>query len=145
MRKKDEMLDRRSKAVGNSTLKAKTPTVPSRTPELTVIARSIEIKGEVTGDEDLLIEGRVEGSVDLRTRLVTVGPEGDVKASILGRVVSVEGRVQGNLTAEKKIVLLSSASVEGDLVAPRVVLEDGASFRGGINTGAAGKSPGKAV
>lgn len=99
------------------------------------IGRSITIRGDVTGDEDLLIQGRVEGSVDLEQNSVTVGPDGDVKASITGRVVTVEGSVKGDLTAEEQVILRSSARVQGDIKAPRVVLEDGASFRGGVDMG----------
>jgi cytoskeletal protein CcmA (bactofilin family) len=106
------------------------------------IGRSITIRGDVTGDEDLLIQGRVEGSVDLEQHSVTVGPDGEVKASITGRIVTVEGTVKGNLTAEEQVVLRSSARVQGDIKAPRVVLEDGASFRGGVDMGD-GVDPGR--
>jgi cytoskeletal protein CcmA (bactofilin family) len=103
--------------------------------ERATIGRSITIRGEVTGDEDLLIQGRVEGSVDLKQHSVTVGSEGEVKASIIGRVVVVEGRVEGNINAEEQVILRSSAAVQGDITAPRVVLEDGARFRGGVDMG----------
>jgi cytoskeletal protein CcmA (bactofilin family) len=89
----------------------------------------------VTGDEDLLIEGRVDGSVDLKQHSVTVGPEGQVKAGIAGRVVTIEGTVEGDLRAEEQVVLRSTASVKGDITAPRVVLEDGATFQGGVEMG----------
>ncbi len=136
MWKKAETSGRASEPAGQpAPPSVETPSVRSPTPELAMIGRKIRIKGEVRGGEDLLIEGRVEGSVDLRSHAVTVGPEGDVKASIVGRIVTVEGKVQGDLTAEEQIVLLSSADVEGDLVAPRVVLEDGAGFRGGVDMG----------
>jgi cytoskeletal protein CcmA (bactofilin family) len=109
---------------------------PARsTGDLATIGRSISIHGEVTGDEDLLIQGRVEGSIDLKQHSVTVGPDGEVKASIVGRVVTVEGKVKGNLTADEQIILRSSASVDGDIAAPRVVLQDGARFRGGVDMG----------
>lgn len=109
------------------------PRSPSSSPA--TIGSSITIRGEVTGDEDLLIEGRVDGSVDLKKHTVTVGAEGQVKAGISGRVVTVEGRVDGDLNAEEMVVLRSSAQVQGDITAPRVVLEDGASFRGGVDMG----------
>lgn len=99
------------------------------------IGRSITIKGEVTGDEDLLIEGSVDGSVDLKQHSVTVGPDGNVKADITGLVVTVEGSVEGNLRAEQQVVLRASARVQGDITSPRVVLEDGAAFRGGVDMG----------
>lgn len=101
------------------------------------IGRSITIRGEVTGDEDLLIQGRVDGSVNLKQHTVTVGADGEVKANVIGRVVTVEGSVEGNLTADEQVILRSSAQVEGDIAAPRVVLEDGARFRGGVDMGGA--------
>ncbi len=99
------------------------------------IGTSITIRGEVSGDEDLLIEGHVDGSVDLGQHSVTVGPAGQVKAGITGRVITVEGTVHGNLRADEMVVLRSTALVDGDITAPRVVLEDGASFRGTVDMG----------
>ncbi|MGD2121902.1 MAG: polymer-forming cytoskeletal protein [Gemmatimonadota bacterium] len=118
-----------------------TPPPPTSPPaERAVIGQSISIVGEVKGGEDLLIQGRIEGTVDLRDQLVTVGPEGDVKADVTGRVVSIEGRVEGNLQAGEQIILRSSAKVQGDITAPRVVLEDGARFRGLVDMGDPAKS-----
>jgi cytoskeletal protein CcmA (bactofilin family) len=105
------------------------------TGERATIGRSITIKGEVSGNEDLLIQGTVDGSVNLKQQAVTVGSEGRVKADITGRVVTVEGEVEGNLKAEEQVILRSSAKVHGDITAPRVVLEDGGTFRGGIDMG----------
>jgi cytoskeletal protein CcmA (bactofilin family) len=96
------------------------------------IGRSITLKGEVTGDEDLVIQGRVEGSVDLKQHSVEIGPEGRVTADVSGRVVTVEGHVDGNLRAHERVVLRKTAHVEGDITSPRVTLEDGAYFRGGV-------------
>jgi cytoskeletal protein CcmA (bactofilin family) len=115
--------------------KTERPAPTSGGGEKAAIGKSITIRGEVTGDEDLLIQGRVDGSVNLEQHAVTVGSDGDVKASIAGRVVVVEGRVEGNITSEEQVLLRSSAWVKGDIVAPRVVLEDGARFRGGIDMG----------
>lgn len=98
-----------------------------------IIGHSIRIQGEVTGDEDLVIQGHVDGSVELDQHAVTVGPDGEVKADIRARVITVEGRVDGDLSAEEQVVVRSSARVEGDISAPRVVLEDGAYFRGGVD------------
>jgi cytoskeletal protein CcmA (bactofilin family) len=105
------------------------------TGERATIGRSITINGEVTGDEDLLIQGRVDGSVNLKQHSVTVGPEGEVKADITARMVMVDGKVEGNINAAEQVILRSSAMVEGDIHAPRVVLEDGALFRGGVDMG----------
>ena len=122
----------------------------TETGERAAIGRSITIRGEVTGNEDLLIQGHVDGSVDLKKQAVTVGQEGEVKANITGRIVTVEGLVEGNLNAEEQVILRSSARVQGDITAPRVVLEDGANFRGGLDMGdwdAKGKStsPGRSA
>ena len=112
-----------------------------------MICPKIRINGDVTGEEDLMIKGHVEGSVDLGSHSITVGREGNVKASIVGRIITIEGKVHGDVTAEEKIVLLSSASVEGNLIAPRVVLHDGAHFRGGVaaagGSGRMSSTPGK--
>jgi len=105
------------------------------TGERATIGRSITIHGDVSGDEDLLIQGRVDGSVDLKQQSVTVGQEGRVKANITGRVVIVEGEVEGDLQAEEQVILRSTATVQGDITASRVVLEDGANFSGGVNMG----------
>lgn len=98
-----------------------------------IIGHSIRIQGEVTGDEDLVIQGHVDGSVELDQHSVTVGPDGEVKADIRARVITVEGRVDGDLSADEQVVVRGSAHVEGDISAPRVVLEDGAHFRGGVD------------
>lgn len=105
------------------------------TGERATIGRSITINGEVTGDEDLLIQGKIDGSVNLKQHAVTVGPEGEVRANITARVAVIEGRVEGNIDAEEQVILRSTARVQGDLTAPRVVLEDGARFRGGVDMG----------
>jgi cytoskeletal protein CcmA (bactofilin family) len=113
--------------------RSEAPARPSAVDGRATIGRSITIRGDVTGDEELVIQGRVEGTVDLKQHNVTVGPEGKVKADISGCVVTVEGEVEGDLRAQERVVLRSSARVEGDVVAPRVVLEDGATFRGSID------------
>jgi len=98
-----------------------------------VIGASLELQGELAGNEDLLIEGRVQGRIQLAQHAVTVGAKGRVSAAVHARVLSIEGEVDGNLVAEELIVLKKSARVRGDLVAPRVVIEDGARFKGTID------------
>jgi cytoskeletal protein CcmA (bactofilin family) len=102
------------------------------------IGRSITIRGEVIGDEDLVIQGRVEGSVNLKQHAVTIGPEGEVTADVSGRIVTVEGHVEGNLRADEQVILRGTARVHGDITSPRVMLEDGAYFRGGVDMGDTG-------
>ena len=104
------------------------PTTASRAPA--TIGPTIVIRGDVTGSEGILIQGQVDGSVTLDQHAVGVGTEGHVKAKITGRVITIEGKVEGDLTALEQIVLRGSAHVQGDLTAPRVVIEDGATFVG---------------
>jgi len=99
------------------------------------IGPSIVVKGEVSGDEDLVIQGEVDGSVSLGLHMVTIGGGGRVKADVTGRVITVEGSVEGDLEAKEQIVLRGGSKVLGDLKAPRVVLEDGASFKGLVDMG----------
>lgn len=105
----------------------------SKSAEPATIGRSITIRGDVTGDEDLFIQGRIEGTIDLKQHNVTVGPEGRVKANIKGRMVTIEGEVDGNVSGQEQVALRSASKVNGDIVAPRVVLEDGANFLGSID------------
>lgn len=98
-----------------------------------MIAPSLVVQGEVSGEDDLLIQGRVEGKVELRKSQVTVGRQGKVKADIVGRVIDVEGQVEGNLFGEEQVILRQSGSVRGNITSPRVVLEDGATFKGSID------------
>jgi cytoskeletal protein CcmA (bactofilin family) len=101
--------------------------------ERAIIGPSITIKGDVTGEEDLVIQGRVEGKVDLAQHNVTVGANGRIKANIFGRSVTVEGEVEGDLHAEEQIAIRKSGKVRGNVSAPRVTIEDGAMFKGTID------------
>jgi cytoskeletal protein CcmA (bactofilin family) len=97
------------------------------------IGPSIFIKGDLSGDEDLVIEGRVEGKIDLKQHNVTIGKNGRVKADVFGNTVVVEGEVDGNLFAQQQAILRQSGAVRGNITAPRVMLEDGSRFRGSID------------
>ena len=101
--------------------------------EQAVIGSSLVLKGDVTGENDLLIQGQVEGKVVLKKNSVTIGRNGRVKADIYGKVIRVEGKVQGNLFGDDKIIINKSGDVQGNLSAPRVTLEDGARFKGSVD------------
>jgi cytoskeletal protein CcmA (bactofilin family) len=103
------------------------------------IGPSVSIKGDVLGDEDLLVEGRVEGEIKVRSHTVTIGRSGSIKADVFAKSVRVEGEVIGNLYGEEEVTIRQTGKVEGNIVAPRVALEDGANFRGSIDM----KSPAK--
>lgn len=101
--------------------------------ELASIGKSITIKGELSGGEDLTIEGQVEGTIELQDHVLTIGPNGRIKAQIAAKSIVVQGRVTGNLTATEKVDIRENGSVEGDIVAPRVAIADGSHFRGSVD------------
>ena len=112
------------------------PRVPAPQPqskERAVIGPTISIKGDLTGEDDLLIEGRVDGKIELRHHSVTVGKNGHIKADIYGKTITVEGTVEGNLYGEEQLIVRQSGTVRGNIVSPRVALEDGSNFKGSID------------
>ena len=97
------------------------------------IGKSVLIKGELSGSEDLTIEGQVEGQIELKQHVLTIGPHGRIRAQIFGKVVVVLGEVVGNIKASDKVSIRDTGAVEGDIVAPRVAIAEGARFRGKID------------
>jgi cytoskeletal protein CcmA (bactofilin family) len=97
------------------------------------IGKSIVINGELSGSEDLTIEGRVDGKIELRNHVLTVGSNGRITAQVAAKAIVVLGHVTGNLVATEKVDIRESGSVEGDIVAPRVAIADGSHFRGSID------------
>jgi cytoskeletal protein CcmA (bactofilin family) len=95
-----------------------------------VIGPTIKIAGNLTSEEDLLIEGYLDGKVEVRGHSITVGKKGQVKADIYGRIIVVEGTVEGNLHAEEQLIIRDSGNVLGKIESPRVSLEDGSIFNG---------------
>lgn len=104
-----------------------------QTRERAVIGPTIFIKGNLTGEEDILIEGQVDGKIELRHHSVTIGKNGRIKADIYGKVITIEGTVEGNLFGEEQLTVRQTGNVQGNIVAPRVALEDGSNFRGSID------------
>ncbi len=97
------------------------------------IGQSIQIKGELTGNEDLTIEGKVDGKIFLKDHNLTIGANGRITAELQAKSVLVVGEVVGNITADDKVEIAATGSMRGDIVAPRVVLADGARFKGSID------------
>ena len=97
------------------------------------IGKSIVVKGELSGNEDLRVEGRVEGKIDLNQNLLTVGESGKVKAQIFAKTVVIIGEVLGNVTAVEKVSIQEKGVVDGDISSPRVAIAEGAHFRGSID------------
>jgi cytoskeletal protein CcmA (bactofilin family) len=105
------------------------------------IGKSVVIKGELTGSEDLTIEGHVEGKIELRQNVLTIGPNGKIKAQVFAKSVVILGEVTGNVTASEKVDLRDNGSVDGDIAAPRVAIAEGAHFRGSIDMQRTGAKP----
>ena len=97
------------------------------------IGKSVVIKGELNGSEDLTIEGHVEGTIQLRDHVLTIGPNGRIKAQVFAKSVIVLGEVTGNVTASDKVDIRENGSVDGDIVSPRVAIAEGAHFRGSVD------------
>jgi cytoskeletal protein CcmA (bactofilin family) len=97
------------------------------------IGKSVVIKGELNGSEDLTIEGHVEGTIQLRDHVLTIGPNGRIKAQVFAKAVIVQGEVTGNVTASDKVDIRDNGSVDGDIVSPRVAIAEGAHFRGSVD------------
>lgn len=108
-------------------------TSPGGRKERAVIGSTISVQGDVTGEEDLTILGRIQGTVDVKGNSVTIGQSGRVKADVHGATIVVEGEVEGNLFGADQIILKSTGHVRGNLTAPRVALEDGGQFKGAID------------
>ena len=102
-------------------------------PRNVCIGQSIVIKGQVSASEDLMIAGRVEGTIALGGYILTFAPNAQISAEISAKTVLVAGAVKGNIVATEKIEIQANGSVEGDITAPRVVMAEGAQFRGRVD------------
>jgi cytoskeletal protein CcmA (bactofilin family) len=105
----------------------------SQSSELATIGKSVVIKGDLSGSEDLYIDGQVEGSIDLRHHSLTVGPNGKVKAGISAKSIIIQGKVDGSLTASDRLDLRKSAVVTGDVTTQRIAIEEGAFLKGKVD------------
>ena len=105
------------------------------------IGKSVVIKGELNGSEDLTVEGHVEGKIELRDHVLTIGPNGKIKAQVFAKAVIVLGEVNGNVTATEKVDIRDGGSVDGDIVSPRVAIAEGAHFRGSVDMQRKGAAP----
>jgi cytoskeletal protein CcmA (bactofilin family) len=121
-----------SPAIGGAPVREISTALPGSSKVSASISQGIRIKGEVTGSEDLFVDGHVEGKVNLSNGSLTVGPNGEVKADIFAREVIVRGRVDGKIVGREKIQLWSTGNVAGDLQTERLMIEDGAVLRGRV-------------
>ena len=112
-------------------------TNPTTARKSATIGPSISIHGDVAGEEDLTIYGSIDGTINLKNNSLVVGDKGRVTANVTARLIRVEGEVKGELRASERIVVTPAGIVNGDIRAPRVVLEDGCQFKGSIDMEAA--------
>ncbi len=108
-----------------------------------VIGSTLRFKGELSANEDLIIEGEIEGTIAHQEKNLTVGKEGRIKADIDARTVEIYGRVEGDIRSEDIVKLAKSADVRGNIRCARIIMEDGAKFSGGIEMSQKKKDPGK--
>ena len=105
------------------------------------IGKSVVIKGELNGSEDLTIEGHVEGKIELKDHVLTIGSNGRIRAAVFAKSVIVLGEVVGNVTGTEKVDIRDNGSVDGDIVSPRVAIAEGAHFRGSVDMKRGGSTP----
>src|ERR1700693_1055392 len=98
------------------------------------IGKSVYIKGELSGSEDLYLDGQVEGSISLKGNSLTVGPNGQIKGGVEAKGVVVQGKVEGNIQASERVELRKAAIVTGDITTQRILIEEGASLRGKVDS-----------
>lgn len=97
------------------------------------IGKSVIIKGELSGSEDLYLDGEVEGNIELRNHSLVIGPNGRVRANVQAKDIVIHGKVDGNVVGSDKVELKKSAVLNGDINTQRIVIEDGAFFKGSID------------
>jgi len=105
----------------------------ARTSEFAHIGKSVIIKGELSGSEDLYVDGVVEGTIELHGNSLVVGPNGQVRANINAKGVVVQGKVEGNIRASERAELHKTAVITGDIVTRRIAIEEGAYFKGKVD------------
>jgi cytoskeletal protein CcmA (bactofilin family) len=110
-----------------------------KTGEFAHIGKSVMIKGELSGSEDLYLDGQVEGNILLKGNNLTVGPNGQVKANVDAKGVIIQGKLEGNLHATDRVELRKSAIVNGDIATQRIAIEEGAYLKGKVDVGKDGK------
>jgi cytoskeletal protein CcmA (bactofilin family) len=107
--------------------------VPQKMADIAHIGKSVVIRGELSGSEDLFLDGEVEGSIELKGHSLTVGPNGHIRANINAQEVVINGRVTGNIRGTDRVELKKSAVLTGDIFTQRIVIEEGAFFKGAVD------------
>lgn len=120
-------------AVESSYSSAPRPTSAASAGRSATLGATIKVKGDISGDENLLIEGQVEGTVNLASHELTVGKSGKVHADVTAKVIRIDGEVHGDITGKEKVFISSTSHINGNIVTPKMTLEEGARFKGSID------------
>jgi cytoskeletal protein CcmA (bactofilin family) len=99
------------------------------------VGKSVVFKGELMSSEDMTIDGRIEGTIEVRDHMLTIGPDADIRARIVARAVTVHGDVNGSISGSERVEIQKTGSVLGDITTPRLVMVDGAVLRGRVDAG----------
>lgn len=106
-----------------------------------MIGPNVRIQGELSGEEDIVVEGRVEGKITV-TKMLRIGPQAQVNAEVKAQAVVIAGKVVGNVSATDRVEILASGSLEGNIKAPKIAIAEGAQFRGSVDmSGKPGPAP----
>jgi len=142
------MFDKPKKEADKPAAPKAAATTPSSKPapagnsgQTTTIGASVKLNGELNGDEDLLIQGQVEGNIYLKEHNLTIGEQGTIKANAFARTITVRGTLTGDLNGVEKVTITSTGKVRGNIVSPKVILEEGATFKGSIDMDAKAAKP----
>jgi cytoskeletal protein CcmA (bactofilin family) len=116
-----------------------TPVAPNRLAEerrvVAWLGKSVIFKGDLISSEDMTIDGRVEGTIEVRDHNLVIGPDADIRADIVAKVVTIHGSVTGTVTANEKVDIRDTGRVEGDILSPRLAMADGAVLSGRVEAG----------
>lgn len=113
-----------------------TPSTTSAVRTTAMIGMTVKIKGDISSDENLVIEGQVDGTITLNSHELTVGQSGRVNANVSAKIIKIDGQVNGDIVGKEKIIISKTGNVRGNIVAPVVILEEGGKFKGTIDMGA---------
>jgi cytoskeletal protein CcmA (bactofilin family) len=108
------------------------------------VGKSVLFRGDLIGLEDMVIDGRVEGTIELREHSLTIGPDAHIQADVVAKVVTVHGAIVGTITASEAIHIAETGSVEGNVTSPRLAMADGAVVKGVVDAGRKSEAPPKA-
>lgn len=131
--------------VDHSAQEARKP-LPSSTSAVrttAMIGMTVKIKGDISSDENLVIEGQVDGTITLNSHELTVGQSGRVNANVSAKLIKIDGQVNGDIVGKEKVTISKTGNVRGNIVAPVVILEEGGKFKGTIDMGATSSAGGE--